>query len=120
MTCLAQTPAVLRSLTGACAVVAVGAALLLWASPAAWAAAALAPRAPAATLSDCQHLLRQFDVAWASHRDSARAAAARLSRDQGETECQQRRYADGVHHLRRALHDLGLKPVKVVARAPQR
>jgi hypothetical protein len=29
-------------------------------------------------------------------------------------------YADGVHHLRRALHDIGLKPVKRVARVPTR
>jgi hypothetical protein len=69
---------------------------------------------------DCQHLLRQFDVAWAAHRDSARAAGARRSRDQGEAECQQGHHADGVHHLRRALHDLGLKPVKIVSRAPPR
>ncbi len=78
-----------------------------------------APRQVAATTTDCQDLLRQFDVAWAAHRDSPRAAGARRSRDQGDTDCRQGRYADGVHHLRRALHDLGLKPVKSVSRLVQ-
>lgn len=108
-------------LSGPCrAAAALGAALLLWTATGAWAAGpAPAPRAPPPTLSDCQHLLRQFDVAWSAHRDSVRAAGARRSRDQGETECQKGNFADGVHHLRRALHDLGLKPVKSVSRAPQ-
>jgi len=69
---------------------------------------------PTATQGDCDHLLRQFDVAWAAHRDSPRAAGARHSRDQGEADCRDGHYVDGVHHLRRALHDIGLKPVKRV------
>ena len=77
-------------------------------------------RAPVATLSDCQNLLKQFDVAWPAHRDAARAASAHHSRDLGEADCQGGRYADGVHNLRRALHDIGVKPVKSVSIAPTR
>jgi hypothetical protein len=76
--------------------------------------------AAAATLGDCQNLLKQFDVAWPAHRDSARAAAARHSRDLGEADCQAGRYAEAVHNLRRALHDIGVKPVKNVSLAPVR
>jgi len=92
------------------------AALLLVACPVALPAAAPPPppHGPSATQGDCDHLLRQFDVAWAAHRDSPRAAGARHSRDQGEAACRDGHYADGVHHLRRALHDIGLKPVKRV------
>ena len=77
------------------------------------------PAAPAATLGDCRNLLKQFDVAWPAHRDSAHAASARHSRDLGEADCQGARYADGVHNLRRALHDIGVKPVKSASLAPQ-
>ena len=72
------------------------------------------PAARPATAADCQSLLHQFDVAWAAHRDSTHAAEARRSRDAGEASCTQHHYADGVHLLRRALHDIGLKPVKIV------
>lgn len=78
-------------------------------------AAPLAPARAGSGPGDCQHLLQQFDVAWVTHRDSPRAEGARRSRDQGEAECREGRYAEGVHHLRRALHDIGLKPVKRVA-----
>ena len=81
--------------------------------------AATHPAAPAATMSDCRNLLKQFDVAWPAHRESAHAAAARRSRDLGEADCQGGRYADGVHNLRRALHDIGVKPVKNASLAPQ-
>jgi hypothetical protein len=77
------------------------------------------PPAATATLGDCQNLLKQFDVAWPAHRDSARGASARHSRDLGEADCQAGRYADAVHNLRRALHDIGVKPVKIVSPAPQ-
>jgi hypothetical protein len=92
------------------------AAALLLASPVPLLAAPATPPAhgTGASQGDCDHLLRQFDVAWAAHRDSPRAAAARHSRDQGEADCRDGHYADGVHHLRRALHDIGLKPVKRV------
>ncbi len=79
------------------------------------------PATPAAaTLGECQNLLKQFDVAWPAHRDSARAAGARHSRDLGEADCQGGRYADAVHNLRRALHDIGVKPVKSASLAPAR
>ena len=67
-----------------------------------------------ATALDCQSLLHQFDVAWAAHRDSTHATEARQSRDAGEASCAQHHYSDGVHLIRRALHDIGLKPVKIV------
>ncbi|HUO78684.1 MAG TPA: hypothetical protein VMU00_00940 [Steroidobacteraceae bacterium] len=79
--------------------------------------AAAHPAAPAATLSDCQHLLKQFDVAWPAHRESAHAASARHNRDLGASDCQNGRYTDAVHNLRRALHDIGIKPVKSAAPA---
>jgi hypothetical protein len=77
------------------------------------------PAAPAATLSDCRNLLKQFDVAWPAHHDSAHADSARRNRDLGEADCQGGRYADGVHNLRRALHDIGVKPVKSASPAQQ-
>ncbi len=96
------------------------AGLALAAAPAAPAATHPAsPAAPAATLADCQNLLKQFDVAWPAHRESARAASARHNRDLGEGDCQAGRYGDAVHNLRRALHDIGVKPVKSVSLAPQ-
>jgi len=78
-------------------------------------AGAAAPEPHPATVADCESLLHQFDVAWPAHRESARAATARQSRDLGETDCKQGRYSEGVHQLRRALHDIGVKPVKTVA-----
>ena len=78
------------------------------------AAPAVDPAARPATAADCQSLLHQFDVAWAAHRDSVHAPEARHSRDQGEASCSQHHYAEGVHLLRRALHDIGVKPVKIV------
>jgi hypothetical protein len=105
-----------RRLRAACAAV-VG-ALLTGVALAAGAPAPTRPAAPAATLSDCRNLLKQFDVAWPAHRESARATGARHSRDLGEADCQGGRYADGVHNLRRALHDIGVKPVKNVSLPP--
>ena len=70
------------------------------------------------TASDCTSLLHQFDVAWPAHKDDPRAAGARHSRDLGDVSCSQRHYADGVHLIRRALHDIGVKPVKVVSASP--
>ncbi len=76
------------------------------------------PSAPAPTSNDCQNLLKQFDVAWPAHRDSAKAASAHQSRDLGESDCRDGKYVDGVYKLRRALHDIGVKPVKSVSPAP--
>jgi hypothetical protein len=83
-------------------------------------ASAAAPDASArpATAADCTSLLHQFDVAWSAHRDDPRAAGARHSRDLGDVSCSQRHYADGVRLIRRALHDIGVKPVKIAPAAP--
>ena len=103
----------------------VAAALATGVAPAAAPAAPAAPVAshpasPAATLADCQNLLKQFDVAFPAHHDSARAASARHNRDLGDADCRAGRYGDAVHNLRRALHDIGVKPVKIVSPAAQR
>ena len=77
------------------------------------------PAARPATEADCTDLLRQFDVAWPSHRDAAKAAMAREARDRGASACRERQYADGVHQLRRALRDIGVKPAKLI-RKPEK
>ena len=79
-----------------------------------------APSPPAAavhTAAECDDLLKQFDVAWPSHRDAKLAQEAQQDRDQGEAACKSRHYADGVKALHRALHNIGVKPVKIVAPA---
>lgn len=86
---------------------------------AAGAAVPARPTSPLPTAADCQNLLKQFDVAWPAHRDSARSATAQHSRDLGEADCRAGRYPEGVHNLRRALHDIGVKPVKQVSLAPK-
>jgi hypothetical protein len=89
----------------------VGALLAVVLSPA-WAATPKASVAVSVTSADCEHLLTQFDVAWNAHSASKRAESARRTRDLGEAACHDGRYSDGVHQLKRALHDLGLKPVR--------
>ena len=72
-------------------------------------------RSPAAlpvSGADCDHLIAQFDVAWSTHSSAKRAESAHRARDLGEAACREGRYSDGVHQLRRALHELGLKPVR--------
>jgi hypothetical protein len=73
-----------------------------------------AAKASAATPRDCQSLLHQFDVAVATKRDPVKVAAARKNRDLASTECQRGNYVEGVRGLRKALHEIGVKPVKVV------
>ena len=94
------------------------AGLALAATPAPSAAPA-SSRAPAATQADCQNLLKQFDVAWPAHRDAAKADSAHRNRDLGDSDCRDGHYTDAVFKLRRALHDIGVKPVKIVAPAAQ-
>ena len=77
------------------------------------------PVARPATEADCADLLRQFDVAWPSHRESGKAAAAREARDRGENDCRAHRYADGVHHLRSALRRIGVKPARLIQKPAQ-
>jgi hypothetical protein len=79
-----------------------------------------APHPPAPTAADCQHLLHQFDVAWPAHRGAPRGVAAQHSRDLGDGECRAGHYAEGVRQLRRALHDIGVKPVRIVPSSPPR
>lgn len=86
--------------------------------PAERTATATASATATATATDCQSLLHQFDVAWPAHRDGPRAASAQHSRDLGEADCRQSHYGDGVRHLRRALHDIGVKPVKIASVRP--
>jgi hypothetical protein len=97
----------------------VGVTAILWCVASA-AAAAPPPPPKAPTASDCQHLLHQFDVAWNARRGGTHAQLAHKNRDTGEAECREGHYADGILHVRRALHDLGLKPVKRPAHAAPR
>jgi ribosomal protein L4 len=76
-----------------------------------------AARAGGSTASTCNGLLHQFDVAWPTHQQMTRAARAKKSRDLGESQCRDGRTAEGVRSLRRALHDIGVKPVKIVSSA---
>jgi len=73
-----------------------------------------APKPSVATPRDCQSLLQQFDVAVTAKRDPVKVAAARKSRDLGSAECQRGNYVEGVRGLRKALHSIGVKPVKVI------
>jgi len=85
-----------------------------------WAVAAGADAGPRpGTAADCRDLARQFDVAWPAHKDMARAAGARHARELGATACEAGRYTEGVRYLRRALHDIGVKPVKIVGTPPR-
>jgi hypothetical protein len=91
--------------------------LMAMASP----ALAVKPSLPSApTSADCEHLLGQFDVAWSSHSALKRADAARRARDLGEAACREGRYGDGIHQLKRALQDLGLRPVHRASSIPSR
>jgi hypothetical protein len=90
--------------------------LLAAAGPAARVAADTVPRP--LTAADCKSLLHQFDVAAKAHQSAPHAEAARKSRDLGDAACTAGHFADGVHQLRHALHDIGVKPVKAVAASP--
>jgi hypothetical protein len=98
-------------------VVLVPAILMAWATaaPPDPAAVPSPPAAAAHTAAECEDLLKQFDVAWPSHQDAKLAQEAQQSRDQGEAACKAHHYSDGVKALHRALHDIGVKPVKLVA-----
>ena len=75
------------------------------------AGAASNPGHPAATQAICDSLIKQADSALASHKTDAKATAAHEQRATGEKECKAGNYAKGVEHLRRAITDLGMKPV---------
>jgi hypothetical protein len=95
-------------------------AILLARAPAAPPDPAVTPTPPSVAVhsaAECDDLLKQFDVAWPSHSDAKLAQEAQQARDQGEAACKAHHYADGVKALHRALHNIGVKPVKMVAPA---
>jgi len=65
------------------------------------------------TQAECADLLKQFDVAWPTHREAKRAAEGQQARDEGASACSAGHYSDGVKALHRALHAIGVKPVKL-------
>lgn len=68
---------------------------------------------PPHTAAECDDLLKQFDVAWPTHSEHKRADEARQSRERGMALCAAGNYGDGVGEVRRALHAIGVKPVKI-------
>ena len=66
---------------------------------------------PAATQATCDALMKQADTAVAAHKSDAKAKAAQEQRATGTKECKAGNYAKGAEHLRRAITDLGMKPV---------
>jgi hypothetical protein len=66
---------------------------------------------PAATRATCDALLKQADTAVTAHKADTRATAAKEQRAKGETACKAGDFAKGSEHLRRAITDLGMKPV---------
>ena len=67
---------------------------------------------PMATQATCDALLKQASSALTSHPGDAKAKAAQEQRDKGEKECKAGNYAKGAEHLRKAISDLGMKPVE--------
>lgn len=65
----------------------------------------------AATQATCDALMKQTDSALATHKTDAKARTAQQHRDEGAKECKAGSYAKGAEHLRRAITDLGMKPV---------
>jgi hypothetical protein len=75
------------------------------------AGAATSAAQPAATQATCDALLKQADTAMAAHKGDPKAAAAKEQRAKGEAACKAGDFAKGSEHLRRAITDLGMKPV---------
>jgi hypothetical protein len=71
------------------------------------------PQAPAHTAAECADLIKQYDVAAPAHRGAPHADEAARDRSSGEQACQAGHYNDGVAALRRALHGIGVKPVRI-------
>jgi hypothetical protein len=65
----------------------------------------------AATQATCDALVKQADSALTAHAKDPKAAAAREQRDKGEKACKAGDFAKGSEHLRKAISDLGMKPV---------
>lgn len=66
---------------------------------------------PAATQATCDALLKQANTALSTHSADAKAKSAQSERDKGEKECKAGNFAKGTEHLRKAITDLGMKPV---------
>jgi urease alpha subunit len=75
------------------------------------AGAATSTAAPVATQASCEALARQADTAVMAHKTDAAAKTAQEQRVKGEKACKAGEYAKGTEHLRRAITDLGMKPV---------
>ena len=91
------------------AMIALGATVALAAFGTAGAATNTAQHA--ATQATCDALLKQADTAVAAHKTDAKATAAKEQRAKGEAACKAGDFAKGSEHLRRAITDLGMKPV---------
>ena len=75
------------------------------------AGAATKTPATAATQATCDALMKQADSALTTHKTSTKVKVAQQLRDDGSKECKAGNYAKGAEHLRRAITDLGMKPV---------
>lgn len=75
------------------------------------AGAATNPAQPAATQATCDALVKQADSALTTHKADAKSKAAQEQRDKGEKECKAGNHAKGAEHLRKAITELGMKPV---------
>ena len=65
------------------------------------------------TAAECADLIKQYDVAAPAHHGAARADDAARERSAGDQACRAGHYADGVAALRRALHYIGVNPVRI-------
>ena len=88
---------------------AVGAALTLAGAGVAGAAPSAAQ--PAATHATCDALQKQAATALSTHKTDAKSKSAEKLRDEGSQACKAGDYAKGAEHLRRAITELGMKPV---------
>ena len=66
---------------------------------------------PVTTQATCDALSNQAGSALATHKTDAKTKVAQEQREQGEKACKAGNYAVGAEHLRRAISDLGMKPV---------
>ncbi len=64
------------------------------------------------TAAECADLIKQYDVAAPAHHGALRAEDAARERSAGDQACRAGHYADGVAALRRALHYIGVNPVR--------
>jgi hypothetical protein len=72
-----------------------------------------APASGTHTAAECADLVKQYDVAAPAHHGAPHADDAARERAAGDQACQAGRYADGVESLRKALHHIGVSPVRI-------